>query len=409
MRAVPPRTTRVARVPFSGWLALGSAGLALLAPTPYILEGPGPAVDLLGEREGRPVLRVEGGEADPGEGTLDMTTVMVGGPPIGTTSLLDLGRGLTDPAVDVVPRELMYPTGVTSDEVGEANSAAMSDSQQTATAAALHELGREVPQRLVVQQLVPGGPAEGVLRAGDEVIAAEGRPVADLEAVRAAVGAAGPDPVTLTVRRDGVEQDLEVPVAAAPEGAPQPWQMGALIETAYDVPVDVELTVPDIGGPSAGLMFALTVIERLTPGAMTGAPRSPERARSRGTASWVPSAGSRRRCAAPPRRGPRRSSPPRRTARSWPAVFPRVSRCTPWTRWARPATSSRRWPGGRPRPPPGRAAEPTHTRTTRPPDRTTWPGRSAPDRSRAPRTREGRGQSSELRTGRRRTVRRPAP
>ena len=135
-----------------------------LAPTPYILEGPGPAVDLLGEREGRPVLRVEGGEADPGEGTLHMTTVMVGGPPIGTTSLLDLGRGLTDPAVDVAPRELMYPTGVTSDEVGEANSAAMSDSQQTATAAALHELGREVPQRLVVQQLVPGGPAEGVLR-----------------------------------------------------------------------------------------------------------------------------------------------------------------------------------------------------------------------------------------------------
>ena len=169
MRAVPSRTTRAARVPFSGWLALGSAGLALLAPTPYILEGPGPAVDLLGEREGRPVLRVEGGEADPGEGTLAMTTVMVGGPPIGTTSLLDLGRGLTDPAVDVAPRELMYPTGVTSDEVGEANSAAMSDSQQTATAAALHELGREVPQRLVVQQLVPGGPAEGVLRAGDEV------------------------------------------------------------------------------------------------------------------------------------------------------------------------------------------------------------------------------------------------
>ena len=116
MRAVPSRTTRAARVPFSGWLALGSAGLALLAPTPYILEGPGPAVDLLGEREGRPVLRVEGGEADPGEGTLDMTTVMVGGPPISTTSLLDLGRGLTDPAVDVAPRELMYPTGVTSDE-----------------------------------------------------------------------------------------------------------------------------------------------------------------------------------------------------------------------------------------------------------------------------------------------------
>lgn len=273
MRAVPPRTTRAARLPASGWLALGSAGLALLLPTPYILESPGPAVDLLGEREGRDVLRVEGGEPEDGEGTLAMTTVMVGGPPISTTSVFELARGLVDPAVDVVPRELMYPTGVSSEEVGAANTAAMSGSQQTAAAAALHELGREVPQTLVVHELVPGGPAEGVLRPGDEVLAAGGTPVRDLDAVRAAVGAAGPDPVSLTVRRDGVEQRLSVPVAAAPDGSPQPWQMGALIETVFDVPLDVELTVPDIGGPSAGLMFALTVVERLTPGTLTGGAR----------------------------------------------------------------------------------------------------------------------------------------
>ena len=273
MRAVPPRTTRASRLPASGWLALGSAGLALLLPTPYILESPGPAVDLLGERDGQDVLRVDEGVPDEGEGTLAMTTVMIGGPPISTTSVFELGRGLLDPAVDVVPRELMYPTGVSSEEVGEANTAAMSDSEQTAAAAALHELGRTVPQTLVVHELVPGGPAEGVMRPGDEVLAAAGEPVHDLDDVRAAVGVAGPDPVTLTVRRDGAERELRVPVAAAPEGAPQPWQMGALIETVFDVPLDVELTVPDIGGPSAGLMFALTVLERMTPGAMTGGAR----------------------------------------------------------------------------------------------------------------------------------------
>lgn len=273
MRAVPPRTPRAARLPASGWLALGSAGLALMVPTPYLLESPGPAVDLLGQRDGQDVLRVEGGRSVEGEGTLAMTTVMVGGPPLGTTSVLELGRALLDPAVDVVPREMMYPTGVSSEQVGAANTAAMSDSQQTAAAAALRELGRTVPQTLVVHQLVPGGPAEGVLQPGDEVLAAAGAPVEDLDAVRAAVGAAGPDPVALTVRRDGAERELRVPVAAAPEGAPQPWQMGALIDAVFDVPVDVELTVPDIGGPSAGLMFALTVVERLTPGAMTGGAR----------------------------------------------------------------------------------------------------------------------------------------
>ncbi|MDY6055152.1 PDZ domain-containing protein [Micrococcus sp.] len=257
----------------AGALAAAAALLALVLPVPYILEGPGPAIDVLGEHEGRPVLEVQGGVRDPGEGTLDMTTVLVSGPPTSTTSALELFGALLDPSRDAVPRELVYPTGMSADQVDTSNAAAMTDSQKVAAAAALRELGRPVPSRLVVGSLTPEAPSAGVLHEGDVILRAGDREATDVEAVRAAVDAAGPDPVHLLVRREGRQIPLEVPVAAAPEGSERAWQMGALLGQDFDLPTQVTVTLADVGGPSAGMMFSLAVIERLTPGAMTGGER----------------------------------------------------------------------------------------------------------------------------------------
>ncbi|WP_404465528.1 PDZ domain-containing protein [Micrococcus antarcticus] len=273
MPAVPRARSRrgAARPSVSAWIAAASAATALALPAPYLLEGPGPAIDVLGEADGHPVLTVDGASrADPGEGALDMTTVMVSGPPTGSTSVLELASALVDPRRDTTPRELVYPTGVSADQVSESNAGAMTASQDLATAAALHELGRDYGRGLAVREFAPDSPARDVLRAGDEVLAAGGTPVDDVAALRSAVDAAGPGPVALRVLRDGVETDVEVPVRAAPEGAGQAWQIGVFLETVYDFPVDVEISLEDIGGPSAGTMFALAVLERLTPGAMTG-------------------------------------------------------------------------------------------------------------------------------------------
>lgn len=276
MPAVPRSSRRSPRPRprVSGWIAAGSAVLALALPAPYILEGPGPAIDVLGQTDGHPVLTVDGvSQADPGEGTLDMTTVLVSGPPGGTTSVLELAGALLDPSRDAVPRELVHPTGVTAAQVDESAAVAMTDSQDLATAAALTELGREFGRGLSVGAFAPDSPAADVLRVGDEVLAAGGRPVDGVDALRAAVDEAGPGPVPLRVRRDGAERDVDVPVRAAPEGAGQAWQIGVYLKTEYDFPVDVRISLEDIGGPSAGTMFALAVIERLTPGAMTGGAR----------------------------------------------------------------------------------------------------------------------------------------
>ena len=134
-RALPATTTaaRPRRTPrLAGWIAAGSAMIALAAPTPYIVESPGPAIDVLGTYDGHEVLTVTGDEDtakvdDHGgsEGRLDMTTVLVGGPPTGTTTATDLFGALLDPGADVLPRELVYPTGTTSEEVSAGNTAAM--------------------------------------------------------------------------------------------------------------------------------------------------------------------------------------------------------------------------------------------------------------------------------------------
>lgn len=254
----------------SGWLALGSAALAVALPTPYILEGPGPAIDVLGEQDGRPVLTVQGGQDHPGEGRLDMTTVMVSGPPTGSTGLGELVSALADPGVDAQPRELVYPTGESADRVSQENAAAMTDSQEVAAAAALRALGRDVPAELSVAGFTPGSPAAGALKEGDVVVDAGGSPVRDLAGIRAAVDAAGPGPVSLTLRRGGAEQTVDVPVAAADPATGRSWQLGVLLQERYELPVTVDFGLEDIGGPSAGLMFALSVIERLSPTDLTG-------------------------------------------------------------------------------------------------------------------------------------------
>lgn len=263
----------------AGAVAVVSAAVALCAPTPYLVEGPGPAIDVLGELEGRQVLSVavDAGadlpvkvEEDGGSGRLDLTTVMVGGPPTSTTMLPDLVAALLDPGQDLSPRETVYPTGTTAEEVTRGSSAAMVSSQQVAVAAALGELGVDYESHLVVSEIAEGSRAGEVLRSGDVLLRAGDEPVTGMESLVSVVDASQGHPVRLQIRRDGETSTVQVPVAPAPANAGQRWQMGVYLQRDYDFPVEVEMRLDEIGGPSAGLMFSLAVIDRLTPGEATG-------------------------------------------------------------------------------------------------------------------------------------------
>ena len=143
----------------------------------------------------------------------------------------------------------------------------MTGSQQDATAAALTELHIPYQTQVVVVAAEPGYPAYGVLRAGDVITAVDGHPVTGESQLTSLISAhpAG-STLTLTIVRNGRTQTVRV---GTKESGGRPV-MGVQITGQYKFPFTVKFSVGDIGGPSAGMMFALGIIDKLTPMNLTG-------------------------------------------------------------------------------------------------------------------------------------------
>ncbi|MDZ5076281.1 PDZ domain-containing protein [Nesterenkonia sp. HG001] len=251
-----------------GAVVLGAALLG--TPAPYLTEAPGPVFNTIGEFGDEPMISISGQDTHPTEGALSMTTVFVNGAPTSTVYVPQVIKGWLDPSVDVMPQELVYPSGTTAEDVRQMNTAAMTSSQDLATAAALDALDIDHSQRLRVIDFTPQAADVGtteVLEVGDEVLAAEGEPVTGVEGLREVVNDAAGQPVELTVTRDGEDLDVEVPTYQEADGD---YYVGILLQGDFDFPVDVEITLEDVGGPSAGLMFTLGIIDHLTETSMTG-------------------------------------------------------------------------------------------------------------------------------------------
>lgn len=256
------RTARAAGA-VSGLLVLTAVAL----PSPYIIESPGPTFNTLGEHEGAPVITVDGAQTHPTTGRLDLTTVYVSGAPTGWTTFAEVAQAWVDPTTQLMPQELVYPSGTTSDEVNQQNSQAMATSQSWAVAAALEELDMDYRQELFVAGFTPQTQAAELLRAEDQLISADGTEVTGLQGLKRRLNESGGEPVELGIIRDGREMSVEVPVYPGPDGT---WLIGVYLDSTFDFPVDVTITLENVGGPSAGMMFALGLVDELTPGPMTG-------------------------------------------------------------------------------------------------------------------------------------------
>ncbi|MFC7465180.1 PDZ domain-containing protein [Brachybacterium sp. GCM10030252] len=238
-----------------------------LMPVPYVIERPGPAIDVLGEYEDEQVLEITGTQTHPTDGSLMMTTVSVDGGPGYRVTPVEVVASWFDRTRSVMPRELLFPEGQTREETTLTNTVSMSTSQQGAVAVALDEVGVDYEPVVMIAGVEEGTPADGVLEPGDVVVSIGGESAEDVAGYQE-LAAATPEgePVAVTVRRDGEETDLEVPTEMV-EGEPR---MGVVLAKGYDFPMDVEIGVGEIGGPSAGMMFSLSVYDELTPGALTG-------------------------------------------------------------------------------------------------------------------------------------------
>ena len=276
---VPAPRRRWSRSTVFGVWALAVATLILFVftflPSPYVIQQPGPVLNTLGtspnaDGEDVPLITVPNEDETSTEGRLDLLTVQVNGNRERTPSWMELALAWFDPSRAVVPLDRIFPTGQTTEERNTENAALMSDSQLEASAAALRELGYDVPQEIVVGTVADDGASAGVLDLGDVITSLDGTPVSSVEEVRAAVQSGEGAPVTLGIEREGAETSVSVTPRWGEVNGQQQWLLGVGLTAAFDLPVDVKIQINNVGGPSAGMMFALGIIDKMSPGDLTG-------------------------------------------------------------------------------------------------------------------------------------------
>ncbi|MFT4307260.1 MAG: PDZ domain-containing protein [Microbacterium sp.] len=268
-----PRMSRRTRI---GAISLVVALVALLAisllPSSFVIESPGPVYNTLGtttdaDGDEVPVISVDGAQTYDTAGQLDLLTVVVTGTPEQPPSWLEVLAAWFDQTKAVVPMETVYSSDQSSDERDAETAAEMTDSQTEAEAAAFSALGYDLDPVVEVYSVLDDGASVGILAAGDEILAVDGTAVSSVDEVRAAVSAGAGAPVTLLVSRDGTAQELQVTPTAGDDGT---WLLGVTTQMSYEMPYDVTFGLSNVGGPSAGMMFALGIIDQLTPGELNG-------------------------------------------------------------------------------------------------------------------------------------------
>jgi PDZ domain-containing protein len=237
--------------------------LAWQVQVPYVELGPGPTWDTLGRDKGNDVIQISGAPTSASDGQLRMVTVGV----TDHISLWEALRGWVNDQEAVVPREVIYPPGQTEQQVNQQNEQEFKESQSSAETAALRVLG--YPVRVTVQEVNAGAPASGHLQAGDVITSVDGKPVTSrqklLDLTRSRPvgstlaigytrgGAAGTTTITTVKAEDG-----KTPIIGITAGQQQPN------------PLEITISLSDVGGPSAGLMFSLGIIDKVKPEDLTG-------------------------------------------------------------------------------------------------------------------------------------------
>jgi PDZ domain-containing protein len=244
--------------------------VAALRPVPYVAMRPGPVQDTLGALGGQDIVEISGRRVYPTSGQLDLTTVSVTSPGA-RLSLAEALYAWVDPERVVLPRDAVYPPQQSVRDAEEQSSVEMVVSQDAAVVAALTALRIEVDYDVRVGDVAADSPARGYLESRDLILAVEGQPVQDATDVGELLQEvpAG-DAARLEIRRDGERRMVSTPTTAAPDD-PARTIVGITVANDPDFPFDVSIELGDrIGGPSAGLMFALAIVDKLSPGALTG-------------------------------------------------------------------------------------------------------------------------------------------
>jgi Lon-like protease len=267
-RPLPPISRRLVTLIIAGACVLAGLIITAVAPVPYVALTPGPTLNTLGSPDGQPLIQITGRRTYPTNGHLNMVTVSYSGGPGTQFNVFDALSAWLTPDDAVVPESEIFSPGQSQQQVVQQDTQQMVGSQQDATAAALCYLN--IPFKTIdkIANTVKGRPAYGVLKAGDVITAVDGTPVTCRSSVVTMIEARRPGaPVTLTIDRGGVTKVITL---RTQDVGGEPVVGVQLGEPSYVFPFTVKIYIQNIGGPSAGMMFALGIIDKLTTDNLTG-------------------------------------------------------------------------------------------------------------------------------------------
>ena len=226
---------------------------------PYLAYSAGPVSDAADS------VLVEDVDFYPPEGELLMLTVVTQDVNIFEAAIVGL-----DPTLDLVRKQAVRREGETDEEYRNRVLQQMDDSNYRSIAVALTHLGYElVPTEVVINELVEEAPAADVLQLGDTVLAVNGRDVDSVDDFAPALQGRGVgDTIDMTVNREGSVVDLEVELAEREDGPGVPM-IGIVLGELTEPPFPIEIRAGDVGGPSAGMMHTIAIVDALTEGELT--------------------------------------------------------------------------------------------------------------------------------------------
>jgi PDZ domain-containing protein len=240
-------------------------GLLLgLVTVPFVALGPGPTFDTLGEADGKPVVAIEGTPVKPTSGQLNMTTVS-------QRDGLSLGQALVlwgSGSEQLLPRDLVFPAEKSREDIEKSQSAEFQRSEDNAEFAALNFL--KYPQAVTAQNINDPGPSAGKLQDGDAIDKVDGTPVATVEEFSKLLKATKPgQEIVLDYRRKNAEPGTARITLGRNDDRDSGF-LGIAVRDAPWAPFTIDFNLANIGGPSAGLIFSLAVVDKLTTGEING-------------------------------------------------------------------------------------------------------------------------------------------
>lgn len=228
---------------------------------PYVALSGGPTVNTLGDVEGKPVVSISDAVDPDPKGNLNLTTVSLHDQ---LTLFQALGMWAST-NYELEPRELYYPPEQSVEQVQQQNVEQMSSSEANATAAALNYLHK--PMAVGVEDVAKKSPSDGKLKQFDRIISVDGTVTPDSKAVLDVLTKHKPgDVVPVVVQRGNERLTVDITLGQRPDDKSRAYLGATLTTMAADPNMNITYNVGEIGGPSAGTMLTLSIIDKMTPG-----------------------------------------------------------------------------------------------------------------------------------------------